>query len=102
MRIALGAMPGDVLWLFLKQMACSLARESLSGYESAALAVMRLLSTMLYDVKPADPLAFIAASAVLIATATLAAYLPARLLTRVDQSARYATGKTKSSFLLLL
>jgi predicted permease len=82
-RIALGAMPGDVLWLFLKQMAVLVGSGVIIG-AGAALAVMHLLSTMLYDVKPADPLAFIAAGAVLIATATVAAYLPARRATRVD------------------
>jgi predicted permease len=82
-RIALGAMPGDVLWLFLKQMAVLVGTGVIIGI-GGALAATRLLSTMLYDVKPADPLAFIAAGAILIATATLAAYLPARQATRVD------------------
>jgi len=82
-RIALGALPGDVLWLFLKQMAVLVGAGVVIG-AGAALAATRLLGTMLYDVKPADPLAFIAAAAVLIATATLAAYLPARRATRVD------------------
>ena len=82
-RIALGALPGDVLWLFLKQMAVLVGTGVIIG-AAAALAATRLLGTMLYDVKPADPLAFIAAGAVLIATATLAAYLPARRATRVD------------------
>ena len=82
-RIALGAMPGNVLWLFLKQMAVLVGTGVIIGI-GGALAATRLLSTMLYDVKPADPLAFIAAGAVLIATATLAAYLPARRATRVD------------------
>jgi putative ABC transport system permease protein len=82
-RIALGATPGNVLWLFLKQMAVLVGAGVIIG-TGAALAATRLLSTMLYDVKPADPLAFIAAGTVLIATATLAAYLPARRATRVD------------------
>jgi predicted permease len=82
-RIALGAMPGDVLWLFLKQMTVLVGTGVIIGI-GGSLAVTRLLSTMLYDVKPADPLAFIAAGSVLIATATLAAYLPARRATRVD------------------
>ena len=82
-RIALGAMPGNVLWLFLKQMAVLVGTGVIIGI-GGALAVTRLLSAMLYDVKAADPLAFIAGGAVLIATATLAAYLPARRATRVD------------------
>jgi len=82
-RIALGAMPGNVLWLFLKQMSILVGAGVMIG-TGGALAGTRLLSTMLYDVKPADPLAFIAAGTVLIGTATLAAYLPARRATRVD------------------
>jgi putative ABC transport system permease protein len=82
-RIALGAMPGDVLWLFLKQMAVLVGAGVIIGV-GCALAATRLLNTMLYNVKPADPLAFIAAGMVLIATATLAAYLPARRATHVD------------------
>jgi predicted permease len=82
-RIALGATPGNVLWLFLKQMAVLVGAGVIFG-TAGALAATRLLSKMLYGVKPADPLAFIVAGALLIATATLAAYLPARRATRVD------------------
>jgi predicted permease len=82
-RIALGASPANVLWLFLKQMAVLVGAGVIIG-TGGALAVTRLLSTMLYNVKPADPLAFIAAGAVLVATAALAAYLPARRATHVD------------------
>jgi predicted permease len=82
-RIALGALPGDVLWLFLKQMAVLVGTGVIIG-TGVALATTRLFGTMLYNVKPADPLAFFAAGIVLVATAALAAYLPARRATRVD------------------
>jgi len=82
-RIALGATPANVLWLFLKQMAVLVGAGVIIG-TGGALAATRLLSTMLYDVKPADPLAFAAAAAVLMATAAIAAWLPARRATHVD------------------
>ena len=49
-----------------------------------ALALTRILSSMLYGVTPADPLTFIAVSLVLAAVALLASYIPARRATKVD------------------
>ena len=51
---------------------------------TAALALTRLMKSLLYDVSPADPLTYVAVSAGLILAATLASYLPARRATRVD------------------
>jgi ABC-type antimicrobial peptide transport system permease subunit len=49
-----------------------------------ALATARLLSSFLYGVQPADPVAIVAAGLVLAAAATLATLLPVRRATRVD------------------
>jgi putative ABC transport system permease protein len=54
-----------------------------AGLIAAAFAV-KLLETFLFGVRPLDPEAFAAASALLIAVALLAAYVPARRATRVD------------------
>ena len=51
---------------------------------TAALALTRLMKSLIYDVSPADPLTYGAVSAGLILGATLASYLPARRATRVD------------------
>jgi ABC-type antimicrobial peptide transport system permease subunit len=49
----------------------------------SALALTRFLSSLLYAVKPTDPLTFVVAPLILSAVALLAAYLPARRATNV-------------------
>ena len=51
---------------------------------AGALAVTRVLDSLLFGVTASDPLTFAAVSAALIAVLLLAAYLPARRATRVD------------------
>ena len=50
----------------------------------ASLAVARLLTFILYDVAPTDPLTLVVVAALLASVALLAAYVPARRATRVD------------------
>jgi predicted permease len=49
-----------------------------------ALAASRLLTTLLFDVSPADPLSLLGSAALLLVVALVAAYVPARHATRVD------------------
>jgi putative ABC transport system permease protein len=51
----------------------------------------RFLQDMLYQVRPTDPVTFIAVISVLAAVALVASYIPARRATQVDpmQSLRY-------------
>ena len=49
-----------------------------------ALASERLVSTVLFGLRPNDPLTLLASVAMLLAVATLAGYLPARRASRVD------------------
>lgn len=51
---------------------------------AAALALTRLMKSLLFEVSPADPLTYLAASAFLILAAILGSYLPARRATRID------------------
>jgi putative ABC transport system permease protein len=48
------------------------------------LVLTRFLSTLLFDVRPADPLTFIGVAALLVLVALAAAYIPARRAMRVD------------------
>jgi ABC-type antimicrobial peptide transport system permease subunit len=49
-----------------------------------AFALTRLMRTMLYGVRPTDPLTFTAVAALLAAIAMLACYVPARRAMKVD------------------
>jgi ABC-type antimicrobial peptide transport system permease subunit len=51
---------------------------------AGALAVTRVLDSLLFGVSASDPLTFATVSAALITVLVLAAYLPARRATRVD------------------
>jgi ABC-type antimicrobial peptide transport system permease subunit len=51
---------------------------------TAALALTRLMRSLLYNVSPADPLTYAAVLAAMVLAAALASYLPARRATRVD------------------
>ncbi len=82
-RMALGAQRRDVLGLVV----CQGMRLALLGVGiglAAALALSRVLQTLLFEVKPTDPLTFTAVSLALIAVALLACWLPARRAALVD------------------
>lgn len=49
-----------------------------------SLAAVHTISKFLYGFKPVDPLTFAAVSALLVAAAALASYLPARRATKID------------------
>jgi putative ABC transport system permease protein len=83
LRMALGAEPGDVLRIVLRR-GLKLATIGLAIGLVGALALGRVLRTLLYATSPADPVTLVAVAAVLLAVAGLASYLPARRATRVD------------------
>jgi putative ABC transport system permease protein len=81
--MALGARASDVLSLVLTRSMIWTMGGVLAGV-AGSLAVTRLLTNLLYNVKPADPLVLTTVSVVLAAVALLASYLPARRATKVD------------------
>ena len=82
-RIAMGAGASDVMRLVLGN-AAKLTLIGLALGLLAAAALTRYLTTLLYEVKPLDPLTFIAVSVVLIITAAVAVAAPAWRAARVD------------------
>jgi len=82
-RMALGASPADVLKQVFRE-GGRLAAWGLGLGLIAALALTRLMASMLYGVKPSDPLSLGVAAALLAVVAFAACYIPARRATRVD------------------
>ncbi|MEP7117336.1 MAG: ABC transporter permease [Acidobacteriota bacterium] len=82
-RLALGAQPADVVRLVLRQSMTTVLGGVLVG---AALAVpaSASLRSLLFGVRPGDPVTLALVAAVLVAAGSLASYVPARLGTRVD------------------
>jgi putative ABC transport system permease protein len=82
-RMALGAQKTDVLGMVVAQGLRLIVIGVVFGV-AGALALTRFLSSLLYGVKPTDPLTFIAVSLILIAVALVACYIPARRAAKVD------------------
>jgi putative ABC transport system permease protein len=82
-RMALGAQPRDVLRLVLGEGMLLAAIGILAG-AAGALALTKLLESLLYEIKPRDPATFIAVAIAVAAAAALACYVPARRAMRVD------------------
>jgi len=82
-RMALGAGKGEVLKLIIGQ-GIKLASIGVAIGLAGALGLTRFLSGLLYGVKPGDPLTLVAVSALLIAVALLASYIPARQAAKID------------------
>jgi predicted permease len=85
-RMALGAEPGDILRLVLAAGARLLSCGAALGL-AGSLAVGRILATLLYGVRPGDPLTLGCMSALLAGIALLACYTAARRATKVDAGA---------------
>jgi ABC-type antimicrobial peptide transport system permease subunit len=82
-RMALGAQPRDVRSMVVSQ-ALGLGAAGLGVGLAGALALTRVLGSLLFGVSAADPLTFAAVCALLMAVVASAAYLPARRATHVD------------------
>ncbi len=82
-RVALGASPSDVLRLVVRQGMTLAILGSAIGI-AGALALSRLMASLLYGIKPTDPITFIVVAIVLTLVALAACYIPARRAMRVD------------------
>jgi putative ABC transport system permease protein len=82
-RMALGAQPGDVSRLIVRQ-GLRLALAGVAIGLAGALVLSRWIGSLLFEVKPADPVTFIAVTILLSGTALAACYIPGRRAMRVD------------------
>jgi len=76
-RLALGAQPGQVRGMILRE-STWLAGAGIVAGVGGALALTRLVKSMLYGIAPNDPLTIAGAVAVLLAVALAASWIPAR------------------------
>jgi len=83
LRLALGAAPGGVLWLVMREVVLLLAIGLLIGVP-AAIGAGRFVSNQLYGVQPNDPWMAAGTIAVLAAVSAAAGLIPARRASRID------------------
>jgi predicted permease len=90
LRMVLGAQGGDVLGLVMKQGASMVVIGLVAGLVTA-LALTRLMASLLFGVAPTDAATFASVTVLLAVVALAACYVPARRATRVDpiQTLRY-------------
>jgi predicted permease len=83
LRVALGAVPRDLLMMVLKS-GFRLAALGIAAGLMAGLALTRLLANMLFGIRAIDVPTFFAVGVILFSAALLASYLPARRAAKVD------------------
>jgi ABC-type antimicrobial peptide transport system permease subunit len=82
-RMALGAERSEVRKMFVRQ-GLALSGVGLAIGLMAALALTRLMSSLLFGIKPTDVVAYTAAVVVILGAAAVASYLPARRASAID------------------
>jgi predicted permease len=85
LRLAVGASPADVVWLFVREGA-ALTLVGLGAGLAGALAAGRWISALLFGVTPTDPVTLVTVVCALAGAAVCAIYVPARRAAGVDPS----------------
>jgi putative ABC transport system permease protein len=83
LRLAIGASPSGVVWLFVRE-GMILTAVGLTAGLAGALAAGRWIQALLFGVTPADLTTFAGVGCALTVAAVLATYVPARRAARVD------------------
>jgi predicted permease len=82
-RVALGAEPRALRWLFVRYGLALAGVGTVTGLAAAA-GLTRLMKSVLFGISPVDPLTYTAVPLVLVAATVLASYLPARRAAAMD------------------
>jgi putative ABC transport system permease protein len=82
-RMALGAVPGDIRRLVARETAVLVAVGAALGLAGGA-AIARAAASVLFNVSPTDPPTYIGVAVTLVSIALLSGYLPVRRATRID------------------
>jgi predicted permease len=82
-RVALGAMFGNVVWLVMREVVLLVA-VGIAVAVPLALALARFIGSELYGIKPTDPISIAAAALLLAGIAMLAGFVPARRAASAD------------------
>jgi putative ABC transport system permease protein len=82
-RMALGAQRGEILWMILTQASVPILA-GLGAGAAGALALTRLIKSLLYETSPGDPMTFVAVLLLLAAVSLVATCIPARRAMNVD------------------
>ena len=85
-RMALGALPASALRLLMGE-ALAITALGIGLGLAACLGLMRYLASLLFEIRPTDPLTIAAVSLIVGVVALQASYLPARHATKVDPMA---------------
>jgi len=82
-RLALGAEPRTLLWLFVRKGLVLDCAGSIAGLALAA-GLSKWISSLLFGITPLDPVTYLASGALITAAAMVASYIPARQAASVD------------------
>jgi ABC-type antimicrobial peptide transport system permease subunit len=82
-RMALGAQQSKLKMMFVRDGLLWSSLGAVAGL-TAAMGLSRLMSALLFEISPFDPLTYSLVAIGLLAASALASYLPARRVTRVD------------------
>jgi putative ABC transport system permease protein len=82
-RLALGAQPRSILYLIIRE-GLKLILIGIGLGAVMAIALTRIMSKLLFGISATDPLTFVIMPLILVFTAVMASYFPARRATKVD------------------
>lgn len=86
LRIALGAAPGSMIWMVLRECILVVAIGVGIGL-AGAFAAVRLIASLLYGLSPTDPMTFVGGVLLLFGVALVAGWIPARRAAKLDPMA---------------